>query len=239
MSCRDIEIQLQARLDGELDDANNQRVETHLADCASCRAYFESLQTLSAALKNPALRYAAPLKLRHEISGAKTWRPRNWTRPAVAFAMGALLVWIVPQVRAPRGETALQDEVIAGHVRSLMANHLSDVISTDQHTVKPWFAGRLDFSPPVLDLSAHGFVLVGGRLDYLDKRTVSAIVYRRDQHRINVFIWPAKEPESSAPQWKFVQGYHIANWRSHAMNYWVISDLNAKELGVLVGLLEN
>jgi anti-sigma factor RsiW len=247
MDCHDLEIQIHAHLDGELDAANSHLVEGHLTNCATCRARFDELQRLSQFLKAPILRHPVPTSLRNRIEAAYSPRPlfpsgawlgAKWVTPAVSFALGALLVWIAPQVRGLRGEDALEREVIAGHVRSLMVSHLSDVISTDQHTVKPWFTGKLDFSPPVTDFSTEGFALIGGRLDYLDKQAVSAVVYQRNQHRINVFVWPAKEAGGTQPKWEFEQGYHLAHWRSHGMNYWAISDLNAKELGVLVSLLE-
>lgn len=248
MDCRQMEIQIDAHLDEELDASNSRLVEAHLTGCANCRARFDELKALSQSLKASSLRHPTPASLRSQIKemnpssavlSAGAWLGAKWVTPAISFALGALLVWIAPQVRGLReGEDALEREVIAGHVRSLMADHLSDVISTDQHTVKPWFTGKLDFSPPVTDFSNEGFVLIGGRLDYLDKRSVSAIVYRRNQHRINVFVWPANEAGDTQPQWKFDQGYHIAHWRSRGMNYWTISDLNAKELGALVSLLE-
>jgi anti-sigma factor RsiW len=245
MDCREMEIQIHAHLDGELDAANSWLVEAHLKECAKCHARFDELKALSESLKLPSLRYPAPALLKDRIERAYPsshfsghWLGTRWITPAASFAFGALLVWFAPQLAGIRGEDALEREVIAGHVRSLMADHLSDVISTDQHTVKPWFTGKLDFSPPVTDFSSQGFVLMGGRLDYLDKHPVSAIVYRRNQHRINLFVWPAKQASETQPKWKFEQGYHIAHWRSQGMNYWAISDLNAKELGVFVSLLE-
>jgi anti-sigma factor RsiW len=237
-----MENRVHALVDGELDAANSRLVEVHLSDCAKCRMRFEELKTLSESFKALDLSYSAPPSLRaacispspFSISGR--WSAK-WVTPTISFALGALLVWIVPQLNGRSAEDAIQREVISGHIRSLMADHLSDVISTDQHTVKPWFMGKLDFSPPVADFSAKGFALIGGRLDYLDKRAVSALVYQRNKHRINVFIWPATETSNSSPQWESKQGYHLAHWRFQGMNYWAISDLNSKELGELVSLL--
>jgi len=152
---------------------------------------------------------------------------------AVAMALVVLLVWSGGRVqrRAAVAEPVLQ-EVIAGHVRSLMATHLTDVLSADQHTVKPWFEGRVDFAPPVPDLTAQGFPLVGGRLDYLDNRPVAALVYKRQQHVINLFVWPAPsgaaQPESTVTR----QGYNLVQWTTAGMTYWAISTLNAPEMQV-------
>ena len=131
--------------------------------------------------------------------------------------------------RAPVDEHVLQD-VIAGHVRSLMANHLTDVLSADQHTVKPWFEGHVDFAPPVPDLTAQGFPLVGGRLDYLDNRPVAALVYKRQQHVINLFVWPAPSGEARPESTMTRHGYHLVQWTTAGMTYWAISTLNAQEM---------
>jgi len=147
------------------------------------------------------------------------------------MAIVVLLVWsnrLMP-MRAPVDEHVLQD-VIAGHVRSLMANHLTDVLSADQHTVKPWFEGHVDFAPPVPDLTAQGFPLVGGRLDYLDKRPVAALVYRRQQHAINLFVWPALPGEARPASTVTYHGYNVVHWTMDGMTYWAVSTLNAQEM---------
>jgi anti-sigma factor RsiW len=130
--------------------------------------------------------------------------------------------------------------VVASHIRSLMLNHLSDVASTDQHTVKPWFDGKLDFSPVVEDFASKGYPLVGGRLDYLNKQPVAALVYQRAKHIINLFSWPDDRPDlKEALQTATLQGYHLIHWVQGGSNYWAVSDLNESELTAFVQLLES
>ena len=128
-------------------------------------------------------------------------------------------------------------EVLTSHLRSLMPGHLMDVVSTDQHTVKPWFDGRIDFSPPVNDFAANGFRLIGGRLDYLDGRPAAALVYQRRKHIVNVFVWPAADGSQSAVESTAHDGYNLLHWRRGGMNYWMASDLNAQEMGDFAHLL--
>jgi anti-sigma factor RsiW len=154
-------------------------------------------------------------------------------------AAAIVLLALLPILRGPSTEEILTREVISSHVRSLMANHLADIPSSDQHTVKPWFNGKLDFSPPVEDLAKHGFPLVGGRLDYLNNRPVAALVYKRDKHLINLFIWPSSESSESVLKSETRQGYHVFHWTRSRMTYWVVSDLEQSQLQEFVQLLQN
>jgi anti-sigma factor RsiW len=188
--------------------------------------------SLPAAVPTP-----VPARAREESSPRRRgwWQGLAWFGTGAATAWGLALVLLATPV-APSSD-ALAEAVTGNHVRSLMAAHLADVPSTDQHTVKPWFAGKLDFSPPVVDLADEGFPLAGGRLDYLDGRTVAALVYRAGPHVINLFVWPAAEGKAMAPVFSTRQGYQLAHWSQGGMQAWAVSDLNAVELRNFAALL--
>ncbi|HXA44447.1 MAG TPA: anti-sigma factor, partial [Candidatus Angelobacter sp.] len=131
---------------------------------------------------------------------------------------------------SPSAQQKLTREIVSNHIRSLMASHVLDVVSTDRHTVKPWFNGKLNFSPPVKDLAAQEFPLVGGRLDYISGRSVSALVFHRNKHVINLFIWPAQESSADPASFSPIQGYNLIHWSEADMTFWAVSDLNKKEL---------
>lgn len=208
--------------------------------------------TLAQRANRPASSWPARLRQRLAAIAAA---PRHWSwwqgarLPALALATGlaAALLVIAPRPPGRDGESVpdLRQEVVAGHIRSMLtAGHLTDVGSSDHHTVKPWFAGRLDFSPPVPDLAEAGFPLVGGRLDYLDGRVVAALVYRRRAHVINVFIWPdpaagtTAAPQQAAAGAGHDSGHAVLHWRQGGMEVWAVSDLNAAELGDFARLFE-
>jgi anti-sigma factor RsiW len=163
-------------------------------------------------------------------SNARTNIPRWW----LAIAASLLLAGVSWFAGRPMLGTSLNDpiaqQVVASHVRALLVDHLMDVVSSDRHTVKPWFAGKLDFAPVVVDLSAEGFPLIGGRLDYLEHRPVAAVVYQRRQHVINLFVWPSERPTDDDLQVETYHGYQVVRWNQAGATYWAISDLNASEL---------
>jgi anti-sigma factor RsiW len=163
----------------------------------------------------------------------------NWLALAAAILFAAIIaLTLVPRLQRPRADQFLATQLIASHVRSLMANHLTDVASSDQHTVKPWLDAKLDFAPPVIDLSHQGFPLIGGRLDYLDNRPVAALVYQRRKHFINLFVWPAEAGAERAMKTMSRQGYKVLHWLDSDFNYWAVSDISEKELEEFKQLFE-
>jgi anti-sigma factor RsiW len=201
-------------------------------------------------LKEPALYVAAPDSLRRRIVDAvdaesppAARRParRQWLQLAAACAAAAVLGSGTTYLSLTNGSQAsMADEVVANHVRSLLVeNRVVDVPSSDEHTVKPWFNGKLDFAPPVVDLTSDGFPLVGGRLDYAGQRTVAALVYRHRQHIINLFLWPADGGGADGtPSAESLQGYHVLHWSSGGMVYWAVSDLNPADLRAFGDLVQ-
>src|SRR5438874_7334083 len=174
-------------------------------------------------------------ELRTILSGA-SW---NWLALAATILLAAIIGWnLLPRLQRPGADQFLATQLIASHVRSLIANHLTDVASSDQHTVKPWLDAKLDFAPPVVDLAGEGFPLVGGRLDYLDNRTVAALVYQRRKHFINLFVWPVTSEANSMPKAISRQGYHLFHWVKADFNYWAVSDVNEDDLQTFRHLLE-
>jgi anti-sigma factor RsiW len=247
MNCDDSRAYLPAYLDDELGVAESLLVQKHLSHCGDCRSTQDQQQALRTALRNPdlAAHPSADFSKRLQTAvrraakeEARAQRPSwfetlrfGWIPAAIALvlttALGTLLV--MNRVRTSRDQL-MASAVLAGHIRSLQANHLVDVPSSDRHTVKPWFQGKLDFSPPVPDLSELGWTLIGGRLDYLDGRPVAALIYKRRMHNINVFLWPNHSSADDAIRQEDAQGYQILHWNGAETTYWVVSDLNKAEL---------
>jgi anti-sigma factor RsiW len=249
MTCQEAKPLIHAFADGELDFTKSLEMESHLRECQACALAQKEIRGLGRLMKDASFRFTPSARFENRLRSAvrreanekpvtqSWWR---WSMAAASVAVIALAIWAVFVIlNRPASDTLVAQEVVASHVRSLMAQHLMDVPSSDQHTVKPWFDGKLDFSPPVKDLSQQGFELKGGRLDYIDNRSVAALVYQRRQHLINVFVWPARSGSRSATQASVSQGYNLIRWNSAGMQWWAISDLNLAELQDFVQRLQN
>lgn len=245
MNCKDTEEVIHGYLDGELDLVRSLAVEQHLKDCPVCAAAHRERQSLRTAIARSSLYFEAPKRLEKRVRSAlrqassaearaegPSWRWNwIWLRLLTPLAATALVLLIaLPLVTRHSAEDRLLEEIVSAHVRSLMADtsHLTDVASSDQHTVKPWFTGKLPFSPPVTDLAAQGFALVGGRLDYIGDHPVAALVYQRRKHLINLFIWP--EQAGSGHELRTRQGYKVIYWNQAGMAHWAVSDVNLGDL---------
>ena len=260
-TCDTTRDSLSAYVDGELPPDQAAAIAEHLATCGACSAEYETLLETVALLRNQLNRYTAPDVLRARVRTALASTPREpvgeavellpaprrrarfarWTPTAswaatllIAAALGSVGTMLVAGRNRQASSTAA--EVLSSHVRSLMPDHLTDVRSSDQHNVKPWFNGRLDFSPSVPRLEDQGFPLLGGRLDYVDGRSVAAVVYGRQEHIINVYSWPTAAADAP-PAMTTSHGYTLLHWRSHGGEHWVVSDLDAGELQGFAALL--
>lgn len=253
MNCTGMQHLLSAYLDAELDMADTLEVEKHLQECAACSQIYKNHQALQTAIKTDSLYFQAPEQLQKRIRSSvlkahkaafipRVMPWRGLSAAAVLICAMVLLFWGItrfwPASPSSVGGNSLAQQVLTGHVRSLMANHLVDVPSSNQHTVKPWFDGKLDFSPSVVDLTAQGFPLVGGRLDYLDNQPVAVVVYKRHLHVINLFIWPSTQNTGPAVDTTTLQGYHLIHWTKSGMTYWAVSDVDLNELKQFVQLVQ-
>jgi anti-sigma factor RsiW len=244
MNCSETAPLLHAYADGELDLVRSLDVEQHVKSCAACSASAQALQSLRTLFRSRDLAYTAPKTLRRRVCAGlrestretRSQERRSWLWQMLAAGATAIAVFAL--ILRPVGfseNERIVDEAVSGHIRSLMSGHLTDVASSDQHTVKPWFQGKVDFAPDVKDFVAQGFRLVGGRLDYFNDQPVAAVVYRRNLHLINVFIWPAKSalPEHS----RDYHGFRVLSRHWKNTQYLIVSDLNQKELSEFAALL--
>jgi anti-sigma factor RsiW len=254
MNCKETQEVIHGYLDGELNLVHNLAVEQHLKECAPCAQSLQREQSLRKAMASRSLYFEAPKELEKRVRSAvrqasKAESPRwswgraiTWGWPRVLAPLAAVAVVLlvtIPLVMRPSTEDRLSQEIVSSHVRSLLTSHLTDVVSSDQHTVKPWFNGKVPFSPPVTDLAAQNFPLVGGRLDYLEDHLVAVLVYKHRLHFINLFIWPSIRVSSTAEELCTRQGYNTIHWRQGGMEFWAVSDMNQGDLKNFVQLLRN
>ncbi len=227
---------LDGYLDGELGFERALEVEAHLASCPGCSQEVESWKQTRAAIQRSDLYHRAPASLEERIRASLPRGERKldlpwlqrwiWAAGGAAFATAAMLLVFLARPVSP----TMAQEVAESHIRSLMSDHLMDVVSTDQHTVKPWFDGKIDFAPPVQDFVGEGYPLVGGRLDYLENRKVAVLIYHRALHVINLYVWPAEGAGSSPLEVETVRGYNILSWKKNGFEFRAVSDLNIPEL---------
>jgi mycothiol system anti-sigma-R factor len=232
-ACPDQMILLGGLLDGELDAANTALVEAHVARCSGCREELERQQAVRNLIARNGVRYSAPETLHQRIAAAvpelsprRARRPMlGWLAPAVGGALAASLAMLL--LVPPSLHSGLEQQLISSHVRSLQPGHLTDVQTTNRHIVKPWFNGRIDFSPPVPELADQGFPLAGGRLDSIDGKTVAAIVYHRRLHTVNLFVWPgASGHDRTATE----EGFAVTEWGDKGLRFAAVSDIAPDEL---------
>jgi anti-sigma factor RsiW len=253
MNCQECYDYIDAYIDNELDISATILVKQHLRDCFRCQQLLEARKAVGALLDNPQVNFEAPDSLFEKIqsvlpaarsdvkqrSGSRfviPWLsvPLAWAA-TIAVVLGLVFLNQGGMFDRSRGNALAQD-VISSHVRSLLATHLLDVPSTDQHTVKPWFDGKVKFSPPVYDFAERGFRLTGGRLDYLNGREVAALVYQRKLHVINLFIWPSESGRNTGAESFTKDGYNVSHWDRDGFEFWAVSDVNADDLRAFAGL---
>jgi anti-sigma factor RsiW len=248
VTCSELRPLLHGYMDGELDLVRHVEIEEHLRTCDACSQIYQAQLALRSALQSDELYFRAPAGLERKIRTAAlrperwSWVPGlqlpGWLGAAMAAAAVVVLAFFVSPMLSRRSQAdRIAEDVVSAHIRSLMPGHLTDVPSSENHTVKPWFAGKLDFSPPVADLAAEGFPLVGGRLDYAADRPVAALVYRRGKHFINLFVWPSASAHESVEAADVRQGYNLLFWTRGQTNFWAISDVNRAELRQFTALV--
>jgi len=243
LDCKVARLSLDAALDGEIDAKHRPALEAHLLACPGCRQALDGKRAIAERVKTGAERFTAPEEFKARLRAAlppdtqpqpqahraSPWiaraRAGSWAGAALALAASIVLF-----LASPSPQDTLTRELVGAHVRSLMAGHLTDVESSDRHTVKPWFNGRLDLSPPVPDLADQGFPLAGGRLDYIEERPAAALVYRHRQHLLNLFVWPEPKGDEHGLVRSQRNGYSILAWNQAGIAYALVSDLNPAEM---------
>jgi len=247
LSCEQTRPLLSAYFDRELDVAKSLEIEGHLRECTRCAAVVQQHEALHGAVSAAALVFAPPRDLEWRLRKAvrreakprslSVLRPWRWAALPAAATLLVAFSWSMALNRGgPSADDLLLAELVSGHVRSLQVVHLVDVTTSDQHTVKPWFNGKVDFAPPVADFKASGFPLVGGRVDYVAGRPTAVLVYTRNQHIVNVFIWPAGKGEGQARRNATYQGYHLSRWSESGLTCWAVSDVNSTDMETLAHL---
>lgn len=246
MRCEEVRPLIHSYLDGELDLVRSTEIDRHFDICHICTCVHQGGLELRFAVREGIPYFSAlpdlvqRVRLMAQEQRAKEPKPvsllRGWLAAGAAFALAAVLTVMIGF--GPSHEQLLAQEVISGHVRSLMADHLTDMVWTDYKTVNPWFVQRLPFAPPVEDLTEEGFPLVGCRLDYVDGRRVAALVYQRRLHYINLFVWPSRPGRSEKAVHEEREGYNLLYWNQHGMTFWAVSDLANDEMQALAHLLQ-
>ena len=253
MRCAECTELLSAYMDDELARDEQQAVHDHLATCADCAREERALALTSRRIKDNLMKHATPdvlkARIRSSLAREDAFTPAPplpaarpvWPRWPTLVAAGLVVAVASSALTATLTRQTMADNAIAGaiadaHIRSLMPGHLTDVVSTDQHQVKPWFNGRVDLSPAVPNLDSAGFLLTGGRVDYIAGRAIPVVTYTRRQHVINVFAEPADGRSSSARETR--NGYHMIEWQNGGFDYWAVSDLNSAELEQFIALFK-
>ena len=250
MKCDESEVLLHALIDGELDAGHAREVEAHVGSCAGCGEKLAAFRSMHDVMSSASLKESAPAHLRNRIEAllatptGRVVSMRQFLRPTRrsffgGFAMGSLLsgavaASLVLTVIRSDQQQAVADEVVSAHIRSLQAGHLMDVVTSDQHTVKPWFNGRVDIAPPVIDLTAESFTLLGGRLDYIDSEPIAAVIYQRRKHVINLFVAQHLGARHTQAVAESIQGYNLRHWSQNGLDFWAVSDLAGDELDEFV-----
>jgi anti-sigma factor RsiW len=240
MTCGEAEPLLNARLDNELDMASSSSVDHHLSGCHACSAQFAALQNLHDEIAAAELAYTPARELEQKLAD-RFLRPEKKSRSsfwalAGAAACVAVSILVVSMLRTTSETDALGSEILDNHLRSLEPSHLVDVPSSDQHTVKPWFQGKTSFSPPVPDLTANDFILIGARLEVMHQQPTAAIVYKRRQHVISLYVSPSNVADAR-PRLRDLGGYHLLHWTQDNMSYWAVSDVDPAALREFAGLI--